>query len=196
MVAVQRGLHEVQDSLKAEPQLASLPQDFESLKNSLVKVGSQISDMKPTVDALKEANTNLLNTQHLIQQNISSLKVRYFFLFYLRLNFYIKENNYLFVIILQTSLLELSNVTQKPKLLSTNKTNIKIDQLKSNFAELAKNLSSITQNFTTTLGWILDDQTENHVSLEKYFNYFEIFFCKSTIIHCKFCTLSRKLYIL
>ena len=75
MTALQRGLHEVQDSLKAEPQLASLPNDFKSLRSSVVAVGSQISDMKPTVEALKEANKNLLIAQQNMQQNITSLKV-------------------------------------------------------------------------------------------------------------------------
>lgn len=75
MAAIQRGLHEVQDSLKAEPQLASLPKDFQSLKSSVAEVGSQISDLKPTVDALKEANKNLLIAQQTMEHNVTSLKV-------------------------------------------------------------------------------------------------------------------------
>ncbi|XP_033209179.1 kinesin heavy chain isoform X2 [Belonocnema kinseyi] len=136
MAAIQRGLHEVQDSLKAEPQLASLPKDFQSLKSSVAEVGSQISDLKPTVDALKEANKNLLIAQQTMEQNVTSLK---------------------------NSWLALSNVTQKPIL--TNETSIKIEELRANFSQLANDLSNFNQNFTTRLQWVQDDQTKNQKTL-------------------------------
>ncbi|XP_051164807.1 myosin-2 isoform X2 [Leptopilina boulardi] len=140
ITAIQRGLQIVQDSLKAEPQLASIPKDFMSLQTSVAKVGSEISDLKPTVDALKEANKNLLITQNITQQKLSSL---------------------------QTSLQELMNATQKPQLQSTNETNIKIEDLKSTVSELAKNLSIVNQNITARLNWARDEQAKDHSNLDK-----------------------------
>lgn len=106
---MQRGLQKVQESLKAEPQLASIPKDFMSLQTSVAKVGSEISDLKPTVDVLKDANKNLLNTQNITQQKLSSLEVinfsqslfsfRFVFslfsfsIFFLIYSFYCQSNN-------------------------------------------------------------------------------------------------------
>ncbi|XP_043466389.1 ERC protein 2 isoform X2 [Leptopilina heterotoma] len=140
ITAMQRGLQTVQESLKAEPQLASIPKDFMSLQTSVAKVGSEISDLKPTVDVLKDANKNLLNTQNITQQKLSSL---------------------------QTSLQELMNATQKPQLQSTNETNIKIDDLKSTISQLARNLTIINQNITARLDWARDEQAKDHSNLDK-----------------------------
>lgn len=64
---------------------------------------------------------------------------------------------------LQNSLQELMNVTQKPQLLSTNETNVKIEDLKSTVSQLAKNLTIINQNITAQLDWARDMQTKDHV---------------------------------
>lgn len=64
---------------------------------------------------------------------------------------------------LQTSLQELINATQKPQLQSTNETNIKIEDLKSTISQLARNLTIINQNITARLDWARDEQAKDHV---------------------------------
>lgn len=68
---VQQGLHKVQQCFQAAPELVNMP----ALSSSVVTFGSQIRDLKATLNSLKETNVKVQNAQTAIQQNISSIQV-------------------------------------------------------------------------------------------------------------------------
>lgn len=71
---IQQGLHKVQQCIQAAPELANVP----ALSSSVATFGSQIRDLKATVNSLKETNMRLQDAQTTIQQNISSIRVKVF----------------------------------------------------------------------------------------------------------------------
>lgn len=62
-------------------------------------------------------------------------------------------------------MLELSNITQKPQILSTNGTQVKIDKLNFTISHLMNNLTHVNKTLSSKLQWVADDQDEDRVSI-------------------------------
>jgi len=68
------------------------------------------------------------------------------------------------VIFLQHTMLELSNITQKPPFLNTDETQFKTDKLNSTILHLMNNLTHINETLSSKLQWVADDQNKDRVS--------------------------------
>ena len=75
LLVVQAGLRDVDDRLKAAPQLVNLPQDVQSLSTSVASFGSQIRDLNTTVTMLKNENSQLQESSKTLSENVTTLKV-------------------------------------------------------------------------------------------------------------------------
>lgn len=135
---IQQGLHQVQEWFQAAPELANVPKDLNALSTSVATFGSQIRDLRATVNSLKETNMRVQDAQTIMQQNISSIK---------------------------HTMLELSNVTQKPQILSTDETQIKTDKLNSTILHLTSNVTHINETLSSKLQWVADDQDKDRKKL-------------------------------
>lgn len=71
----QARLHDVDDRLKAAPQLVNLPQDVQSLSTSVASFGSQIRDLNTTVTMLKNENSQLQEASKTLSENVTTLMV-------------------------------------------------------------------------------------------------------------------------
>lgn len=138
LAVIQRDLHRVEEWFKAAPQLANVPKDLKALSSSVVSFGSQIQDLSATVKTLKESNAKVQDVQATMQQHISSIK---------------------------NTMTELSNVTQRPQILSTNETKIKTDQLNATILHLTNNLLNINETLSTAVQWVAEDQKKDHEKL-------------------------------
>ncbi|XP_012141035.2 uncharacterized protein LOC100876911 isoform X2 [Megachile rotundata] len=138
LAVIQRDLHRVEEWFKAAPQLANVPKDLKALSSSVVSFGSQIQDLSATVKTLKESNAKVQDVQATMQQNISSIK---------------------------NTMIELSNVTQRPQIASTNETKIKTDQLNATILHLTNNLLNINETLSTAVQWVAEDQKKDHEKL-------------------------------
>lgn len=138
LAVIQRDLHRVEEWFKAAPQLANVPKDLKALSSSVVSFGSQIQDLSATVKTLKESNAKVQDVQATMQQNISSIK---------------------------NTITELSNVTQRPQILSTNETKIKTDQLNATILHLTNNMLNINETLSTAVQWVAEDQKKDHEKL-------------------------------
>ncbi|XP_029157083.1 uncharacterized protein LOC114929658 isoform X3 [Nylanderia fulva] len=135
---IQQDLHKVQDYFQAAPEMANLPKRLNELSASVATFGSQIRDLGATVDTLKETNVRIQDAQTAMQQNVSSIK---------------------------QSMVELSNVTQKPQILSTDETQVKTDKLNFTISHLMNNLTHINKTLSSKLQWVADDQDEDRRKL-------------------------------
>lgn len=72
---IQARLHDVDDRLKAAPQLVNLPQDVQSLATSVASFGSQIRDINTTVTMLKSENSQLQEASKTLSEDVTTLKV-------------------------------------------------------------------------------------------------------------------------
>ncbi|XP_034181003.1 EF-hand calcium-binding domain-containing protein 14 isoform X1 [Osmia lignaria lignaria] len=138
LATIQRDLHRVEEWFKEAPQLANVPTDLKALSSSVVSFGSQIQDLSATVKTLKESNAKLQDVQATMQQNISSVK---------------------------NAMTELSNVTQRPQMVSTNETKIKTDQLNATILQLTNNLLNINETLSRDVQWVAEDQKKDHEML-------------------------------
>jgi uncharacterized protein (DUF3084 family) len=75
LLGIQAGLRDVDDRLKAAPQLVNLPQDVQSLSTSVASFGSQIRDLNTTVTMLKNENSQLQEASKTLFENVTTLKV-------------------------------------------------------------------------------------------------------------------------
>lgn len=75
LLGIQAGLRDVDDRLKAAPQLVNLPQDVQSLSTSVASFGSQIRDLNTTVTLLKNENSQLQESSKALFENVTTLKV-------------------------------------------------------------------------------------------------------------------------
>lgn len=66
----------MQEWFQAAPELANVPKDLNALSTSVATFGSQIRDLRATVNSLKETNMRVQDAQTIMQQNISSIKVK------------------------------------------------------------------------------------------------------------------------
>ncbi|XP_029051169.1 uncharacterized protein LOC114879923 isoform X2 [Osmia bicornis bicornis] len=138
LATIQHDLHRVEEWFKEAPQLANVPTDLKALSSSVVSFGSQIQDLSATVKTLKESNAKLQDVQATMQQNISSVK---------------------------NAMTELSNVTQRPQMVSTNETKIKTDQLNATILQLTNNLLNINETLSRDVQWVAEDQKKDHEML-------------------------------
>ncbi|CAK9823641.1 EF-hand calcium-binding domain-containing protein 14 [Anthophora retusa] len=138
LAVIQRDLHRVEEWFKADPELANVPTDIKALSSSVVSFGSQMQDLSATVKTLKESNTRVQDAQATMQQNITSIK---------------------------NTLTELSNVTQRPQMLTTNETKIKTDQLNTAIVHLSDNLTNINETLSRAVQWVTEDQKKDHETL-------------------------------
>ncbi|CAK9800998.1 hypothetical protein ANTQUA_LOCUS2660 [Anthophora quadrimaculata] len=138
LAVIQRDLHRVEEWFKADPELANVPTDLKALSSSVVSFGSQMQDLSATVKTLKESNTRVQDAQATMQQNITSIK---------------------------NTLTELSNVTQRPQMLTTNETKIKTDQLNTAIVHLSDNLTNINETLSRAVQWVTEDQKKDHETL-------------------------------
>ncbi|XP_072759351.1 uncharacterized protein [Anoplolepis gracilipes] len=135
---IQQDLHKVQEYFQTAPEMATLPKRLNELSASVATFGSQINDLGATVKTLKETNVRIQDAQTAMQQNVSSIK---------------------------QSMLELSNVTQKPQILSTNETQVKIGKLNFTISHLMNNLTHVNKTLSSKLQWVADDQDEDRRKL-------------------------------
>jgi len=66
--------------------------------------------------------------------------------------------------LLQNTMLELSNITQKPQILSTDEAQVKTDKLNSTILHLTNNLTHVNETLSSKLQWVADDQDKDRVS--------------------------------
>ncbi|KYN34876.1 hypothetical protein ALC56_10844 [Trachymyrmex septentrionalis] len=135
---IQQDLHKVQEYFQAAPEMANLPKRLDELSTSVATFGSQIRDLGATVNTLKETNMRVQDAQTTMQQNISSIK---------------------------HTMLELSNITQKPQILSTDETQIKTDKLNLTISHLMNNLTHVNETLSSKLQWVADDQGKDRKKL-------------------------------
>ncbi|XP_012220408.1 EF-hand calcium-binding domain-containing protein 14 isoform X2 [Linepithema humile] len=135
---IQQDLHKVQEYFQAAPEMANLPKRLDELSTSVATFGSQIRDLGATVNTLKETNMRVQDAQTVMQQNISSIK---------------------------NTMLELSNVTQKPQILSTDEAQVKTDKLNSTILHLTNNLTHVNETLSSKLQWVADDQDKDRKKL-------------------------------
>ncbi|XP_025265664.1 uncharacterized protein LOC105254644 isoform X5 [Camponotus floridanus] len=135
---IQQDLHKVQEYFQTAPEMATLPKRLNELSASVATFGSQINDLGATVKTLKETNVRIQDAQTAMQQNVSSIK---------------------------QSMLELSNTTQKPQILSINGTQVKIDKLNFTISHLMNNLTHVNKTLSSKLQWVADDQDEDRRKL-------------------------------
>ncbi|XP_011641698.1 uncharacterized protein LOC105430061 isoform X2 [Pogonomyrmex barbatus] len=135
---IQQDLHKVQEYFQAAPEMANLPKRLNELSTSVATFGSQIRDLGATVNTLKETNMRVQNAQVTMQQNISSIK---------------------------HSMLELSNITQKPQILSIDETQVKTDKLNLTISHLTHNLTHVNETLSSKLQWVADDQDKDRKKL-------------------------------
>lgn len=62
-------------------------------------------------------------------------------------------------------MLELSNITQKPQILSTDETQVKTDKLNLTLSHLMNNLTHVNETLSSKLQWVADDQDKDRVSM-------------------------------
>ncbi|KAL6445996.1 hypothetical protein ACFW04_000987 [Cataglyphis niger] len=135
---IQQDLHKVQEYFQTAPEMATLPKRLNELSASVATFGSQINDLGATVKTLKETNVRIQDAQTAIQQNVSSIK---------------------------QSMSELSNITQKPQILSTDETQVKIDKINFTVSHLMNNLTHVNKTLSSKLQWVVDDQDEDRRKL-------------------------------
>ncbi|XP_011693254.1 PREDICTED: uncharacterized protein LOC105453204 isoform X2 [Wasmannia auropunctata] len=135
---IQQDLHKVQEYFQAAPEMANLPKRLDELSTSVATFGSQIRDLGATVNTLKETNLRVQVAQTTMQQNISSIK---------------------------HTVLELSNITQKPQILSTDETQVKTDKLNLTLSHLMNNLTHVNETLSSKLQWVADDQDKDRRKL-------------------------------
>lgn len=135
---IQQDLHKVQEYFQTAPEMATLPKRLNELSASVATFGSQINDLGATVKTLKETNVRIQDAQTAMQQNVGSIK---------------------------QSMLELSNITQKPQILSTDETQVKIDKLNFTVSHLMNNLTHVNKTLSSKLQWVADDQDEDRRKL-------------------------------
>ncbi|XP_012538949.1 uncharacterized protein LOC105838163 isoform X3 [Monomorium pharaonis] len=135
---IQQDLHKVQEYFQAAPEMANLPKRLDELSTSVATFGSQIRDLGATVNTLKETNMKVQDAQTIMQQNISSIK---------------------------HTVLELSNITQKPQILSTDETQVKTDKLNLTILHLMNNLTHVNETLSSKLQWVADDQNKDRKKL-------------------------------
>ncbi|XP_018367091.1 PREDICTED: uncharacterized protein LOC108763731 isoform X3 [Trachymyrmex cornetzi] len=135
---IQQDLHKVQEYFQAAPEMANLPKRLDELSTSVATFGSQIRDLGATVNTLKETNMRVQDVQTTMQQNISSIK---------------------------HTMLELSNITQKPQILSTDETQVKTDKLNLTISHLMNNLTHVNETLSSKLQWVADDQGKDRKKL-------------------------------
>lgn len=138
LAVIQRDLHRVEEWFKADPTLINVPTDLKALSSSVMSFGSQIEDLRATVKTLKESNARVQDVQTTMQQNITSIK---------------------------NTITDLSNVTQKPQILTTNETKIKTDQLNAAIVHLSDNLMNINETLSRSVQWVAEDQKKDHETL-------------------------------
>lgn len=67
--------------------------------------------------------------------------------------------------VFQHTVLELSNITQKPQILSTDETQVKTDKLNLTILHLMNNLTHVNETLSSKLQWVADDQDKDRVSI-------------------------------
>ncbi|XP_020289750.1 uncharacterized protein LOC109857643 isoform X3 [Pseudomyrmex gracilis] len=135
---IQQDLHKVQEYFQAKPEMANLPKRLDELSTSVGTFGSQISDLGATVKTLKDTNMRVQDAQTTMQQNINNIK---------------------------QTVLELSNITQKPQIVSTDETKLKTDKLNSTILHLMNNLTHVNETLSSKLQWVSEDQTKDRKKL-------------------------------
>ncbi|XP_078039903.1 uncharacterized protein LOC144471589 isoform X2 [Augochlora pura] len=138
LTAIQRDLHQVEEWFKAEPQLANVPTELNSLSNSVASFGSQIRDLSATLDTLKASNARVQDVQTTMLQNITNIK---------------------------NTVTELSNITQRPQMVTTNETKIKTDELNAAILRLSNNLTHVNETLSGVVQWVAEDQKKDHKTL-------------------------------
>lgn len=73
--------------------------------------------------------------------------------------------NIFIAVLLQHTMLELSNITQKPQILSTDETQVKTDKLNLTILHLMNNLTHVNETLSSKLQWVADDQDKDRVSV-------------------------------
>ncbi|XP_076643841.1 uncharacterized protein LOC143354035 isoform X2 [Halictus rubicundus] len=138
LAAIQRDLHQVEEWFKAEPELANVPTDLKALSKSVASFGSQLRDLSATLKTVKESNARVQDVQATMLQNITSIK---------------------------NTVTELSNVTQRPQMVTTNETKIKTDELNAAIVRLSNNLTHVNETLSSTVKWVTEDQKKDHETL-------------------------------
>lgn len=75
VTSVSNGLSRVEERFKTSPELINVPHDMQTLTSNVASFGSQMKDLVSTVAQLKDANTHLTETAHVLDLNITTLKV-------------------------------------------------------------------------------------------------------------------------
>lgn len=138
LASIQRDLHQVEEWFKAEPELANVPTDLKALSKSVASFGSQLRDLSATLKTVKESNVRVQDVQATMLQNITSIK---------------------------NTVTELSNVTQRPEMVTTNETKIKTDELNAAVLRLSNNLTRVNETLSSTVKWVTEDQKKDHETL-------------------------------
>lgn len=72
MTTIGNGLFDVEQRLRSSPELVNVPKILEDVAS----LGSKVNDYVTTTDQLKQTTQNLEKAQHIIESNITALKVR------------------------------------------------------------------------------------------------------------------------
>ncbi|XP_067003201.1 paramyosin isoform X2 [Anabrus simplex] len=138
LTVVQYGLRDMEERLKAAPELVNMPRDLHALSSSVASFGSQIGDLNATVSALKAQNNQLQETSKSLVQNITSVK---------------------------QSVSQLLTVSQQPQDASKQKDDEK-EAMLAIMAHISQNISLVNDTLTKKLQWVSDDQKTDHKAID------------------------------
>ncbi|XP_046436456.1 myosin type-2 heavy chain 1 isoform X1 [Neodiprion fabricii] len=128
---LQHGLHDVQNTIKAAPELSSVPEELKSLKDNQATIGSQVNDLKNTVVSLKSSNTRIQDVQNNLLANITTL---------------------------ENSLATLSNNVQRPEAVLSDESKAQIESMRTEITQLVRNLTLLAENSTQYLKWTTENR--------------------------------------
>jgi len=134
---IQAELRDVDDRLKAAPQLVNLPQDVQSLSTSVASFGSQIRDLNTTVTMLKNENSQLQESSKTLSENVTTLKQR---------------------------VVQIANTTLQSQLPSTEDQAEK-EEMKAVLQQLSANMTLVNDTLSKNLQWLAEDESKNTKSV-------------------------------
>lgn len=137
LLGIQAGLRDVDDRLKAAPQLVNLPQDVQSLSTSVASFGSQIRDLNTTVTMLKNENSQLQEASKTLFENVTTLKQR---------------------------VVQVANTTLQSQIPSTEDQAEK-EEMKSVLQQLSANMTLVNDTLSKKLQWLAEDESKNKKSV-------------------------------
>ncbi|XP_046749696.1 myosin type-2 heavy chain 1 isoform X2 [Diprion similis] len=128
---LQHGLLDVQNTVKAAPELSSVPEELKSLQANQATLGSQVKDMETTVTSLKSSNTRIQDVQNNLSANITTL---------------------------ENSLATLSSNMQRPEAVLSDESKAQIESIRTEITQLVKNLTALAENSTQNLKWTTENR--------------------------------------